>query len=54
MESLVLNPMSANQDFIPNLTAVSPSLPCQEYTFNPSTWNYLVSTGEDSLFPFGG
>lgn len=43
MKSLVLTPMSANQD-LPNLIAVL-SLP-QECNLNWSLWNLLVSMSE--------
>lgn len=44
MESLVLSPMSANQDLIANLTAV-PAFP-RNVTINQTIWNYLVDTSE--------
>lgn len=47
MESFVLNPRSANQDLIANLTAVSNPTP-RNVTFNQPTWNFLVSIGRKS------
>ena len=44
MESLVLSPISPNQDLIPELTAVS-AFP-RNVKFNQSTQNFLPSTGE--------
>lgn len=44
MEFLVVITMSANQDFIPNLTVVSASL--MNVAFNQSVWSYLLRTSE--------
>lgn len=44
MKSLRLNPMSSNQDLIPNLTAIS--IPSEVKSFNHSIWNYMVSFSE--------
>lgn len=44
MDSLVLSPLSENQDFIPNLIAVLASP--RNMTSNESIWNYLVSTSD--------
>ena len=44
MESLVLSPMSTNQDLIPNLIAISISH--RNVILNKSTWNFLVSSSE--------
>lgn len=57
MESLVLNPKSANQDLIVNLNAVSNRTP-RNVTFNQPTSNFLVSIGGKSSnrafsFPLG-
>ena len=42
MDSLVLSPLSENQDFIPNLIAVSTTL--RNVILNQPAWNFLVST----------
>lgn len=44
MESLVLSPISANQDLIPELSTVSASP--RNVKFNQSTRNFLTSTSE--------
>ena len=44
MESLGLSTTLVIQDLIPNLIVVSESP--RNVTFNPSIWNYLVSTSE--------
>lgn len=44
MEFLVVITMSANQDFIPNLTVISASV--MNVTFNQSMWSYLLRTSE--------
>ena len=44
MDSLVLSPLSENQDFIPNLIAVLASP--RNMTSNKSIWNYLVGTSD--------
>lgn len=44
MDSLVLSPLSENQDFIPNLIAVLASP--RNMTSNKSIWNYLVGNSD--------
>lgn len=38
-----VNPTSANEDFIPNLTSFNLS---GNVTFNQSTWNFLLAPGD--------
>ena len=44
MEFFVIITMSANQNFISNLTVVSASL--MNVTFNQSVWSYLLRPSE--------
>lgn len=44
MESLMLSPMSVNQDLISNLSVVKAS--ARNVNFNQSIWIYVISTGK--------